>query len=185
MTVANERGLNPKFKGATNEELLAELAARRAVLLSAMGAELSVWSQIASPSPPAEKRPTPTAPPPTPAAPPKAAKAAPAKPKRRKHQGAPVGTPKAPRSTDARAANGGNPRAKSASGRTASEYALEVLAGAKGALAPKDITPRMQKAGWHTDSPNPAGVVVTTLKKLAAEGKVKKTDGKNEFRALR
>ena len=49
MTVANERGLNPKFKGASSEELLAELAARRAVLVSAMSAELAVWSQIAGP----------------------------------------------------------------------------------------------------------------------------------------
>jgi hypothetical protein len=41
------------------------------------------------------------------------------------------------------------------------------------------------KAGWETDSPNPAGVVVTTLKKLAVQRKVKKLDGRNEFKALR
>ena len=180
MTVANERGLNPKFRGASNEELLAELAARRAVLVSAMSAELSVWSQIASPQPVAAPRSTP-APAPAAAAPSRASKAAPAKPRTRKRRG----TQKAQRPTNARAANAGNPRAKSASGKTSSEYALEVLAAAKGPLAPKDIAPRMLKAGWHTDSPDPAAVVATTLKKLAAEGKVKKTEGKNEFRALR
>jgi hypothetical protein len=181
MTVANERGLNPKFKGASNEELLAELAARRAVLVSAMSAELSVWSQIASPQPMAAPRPTPASPPPAAASPSKAIKAAPTKPKRRKRKA----TSKAQRPTSAPGGSGGNPRAKSASAKTSSEYALEVLGEAKGALSPKDIAPRMQKAGWHTDSPNPAAVVVTTLKKLAAERKVKKTEGKNEFRALR
>jgi hypothetical protein len=181
MTVANERGLNPKFKGASNEELLAELAARRAVLVSAMSAELSVWSQIASPQPAAAPRPTPATPPAAVSSAPKATKASPAKPKRRKRKA----TSKAQRSTSAPTGNGGNPRAKSASGKTSSEYAVEVLAKTKGALSPKDVAPRMQKAGWHTDSPDPAAVVATTLKKLAAEGKVKKTEGRNEFRALR
>jgi hypothetical protein len=180
MTVANERGLNPKFKGASSEELLAELAARRAVLVSAMSAELAVWSQIAGP--PQAATPLPPSPTSTGAAvaSPKTAKA-PAKPKRRKRRGA----AKARHPSSAPAAKAGNPRAKSASGKTSSEYALEVLAAAKGPLAPKDIAPRMLKAGWHSDSPNPAAVAVTMLKKLAAEGKVRKTEGKNEFRALR
>jgi hypothetical protein len=181
MTVANERGLNPKLSGASSEELLVELAARRAILVSAMSAELAVWSQIAGP--PSAAAPLPPSPTSTGAAvtsPPKTAKA-PAKPKRRKRKGA----AKAQRPSTAPAAGAGNPRAKSASGKTSSEYALEVLAAAKGPLAPKDIAPRMLKAGWHSDSPNPTAVAVTMLKKLAAEGKVKKTEGKNEFRALR
>ena len=107
MTVANERGLNPKFKGASSEELLAELAARRAVLVSAMSAELAVWSQIAGP--PQAATPLPPSPTSTGAAvaSPKTAKA-PAKPKRRKRRGA----AKAQRPSSAPAAKAGNPRAK-------------------------------------------------------------------------